>query len=264
MTLSTTISRFVAVALAWSASAALSYAGHHAPHVPVPPSQEIEVLDPGVDPKGRPAIELSEDENGVRKVEIAPSVLVHRFYYTGDRTFQGPMLPGGPSIVVANHPRTGERCYIEVQMLPGAPRVTYCGSSIEYHYPLNTITVHFPILGGPKVKYCTGRPITKQIAGAAVTAHEECKSLWQRTGIPDRTKNLCAETKTITKNLAGGVNTTTEFVLTPVRQVVQVLPFGTALTSATEERAAALERDRKVQQAAERNRALDGSLRTLR
>ena len=31
-------------------------------------------------------------------------------------------LEGGATIVVVNHPKTGERCYIDVQMLPGAPR----------------------------------------------------------------------------------------------------------------------------------------------
>src|SRR5437016_1193792 len=76
-----------------------------APHqpTPVPPTLEIEVLDPNVDPRGNPAVvtkpscvRTCHGPEGRLTVDIPEVVLVHRYYYTGDRTFQGPFLPGGP------------------------------------------------------------------------------------------------------------------------------------------------------------------------
>ncbi len=50
------------------------------PTTTVPPSLEIEVLDPGVDPLGNPAVLLEPDplHPGQLRVEIPPVVLVHR------------------------------------------------------------------------------------------------------------------------------------------------------------------------------------------
>ena len=110
-----------------------SRAGQPAP--PVPPTQEIVVLDPNANSTGKPAVQLKVNPvTGSQEVEIPPVVIVHNFYYTGDRWFQGPMLPGGSSILVVNHPSTGQRCYIPAQMLPGAPVIRYSARSIEYDY----------------------------------------------------------------------------------------------------------------------------------
>src|SRR3954452_17494758 len=84
---------------------------------PVPATQEIEVLDPGVDPTGKPAVLLRAGPAG-QVVGIPPAGLVQRFYYTGDRTFQAQMLPGGPTIVAVSHPQTLERVYVPVTMPP--------------------------------------------------------------------------------------------------------------------------------------------------
>ena len=59
-------------------------------------------------------------------------------------------------VVVVNHPKTGERCYIDVQMIPGAPRVTYTGHSIEYDYGQQGICIHFGFFG-PKSCIATAR-----------------------------------------------------------------------------------------------------------
>src|SRR5258707_834397 len=72
------------------------------PHQPVavPPGLEIEVLDPNVDPRGNPAVVTRPGPMGAILVDIPPTVLVHRYYYTGDRSFQARLLPGGPCVVV--------------------------------------------------------------------------------------------------------------------------------------------------------------------
>src|SRR5207302_10265435 len=138
--------------------------GPHQP-TPVPATMEIEVLDPNVDARGNPAVLTRPGPAGGVLVDIPPTVLVHRYYYTGDRTFQARLLPGGPCIVVASHPRTGERLYIPVQLPPGAPRVTYTAGSIEYDYGTQAVTISFCCLlhAGPKVTYRQGVPFTQKV-----------------------------------------------------------------------------------------------------
>jgi hypothetical protein len=252
------------IAVACLTGAKTVEAGHPHAAAPVPPTMEIEVLDPGVDPRGNPAILVETDENGGKQVNIPPTVLVHRYYYTGDRSFQGPMIPGGPSIIVVHHPRTGERLYVDAQMLPGAPRVTYHHSSIEYEFGENAVMLEFPLLGCPKVKYRNGRPLGSRVAAVTACAASECHDLWRRTGIPDRTHAVCECSKTSVKSAATSVNTATTMILTPVKQVVQFLPFGTALTSSHAQRAAEKERDRQVMNAARSSFNREFDIRTVR
>src|SRR5215210_1802429 len=75
----------------------------------VPPTLEIEVLDPNVDPVGNPAVVPTIGPDGLTHITIPRTVLVHRYYFNGERTFQGPLLRGGPCVVVINHPKTGEQ-----------------------------------------------------------------------------------------------------------------------------------------------------------
>ncbi|QEG41988.1 hypothetical protein [Roseimaritima ulvae] len=128
----------------------------------VSPLLEIEVLDPGVDARGNPAVVLNDVGSGT-VVDIPPTVLVHRYYFTGERSFRGPNLPGGPSIVVANHPRTGERVYVSVQLLPGSPMVHYHSNRIEYDYGDTGISVVFPCLGEPRTKIRSGRKLSTRV-----------------------------------------------------------------------------------------------------
>jgi hypothetical protein len=132
------------------ASPLVLVAGDHARRVTVPPAQEIEILDPHVDPGGKPKVITVPTANGLQ-IDIPPTVLVHHFYYTGDRKFQGPMFAGGPTIVVVTHPYTNQRCYIPVQMPPGAPYVSYRAHDIEYNFGQQAIVVSFSACGGTAV-----------------------------------------------------------------------------------------------------------------
>lgn len=120
----------------------------------VPPADEILVVSPQVDPEGKPRPVFQTDATtGMLQVDVPPTVLVHRYYYTGDRTFQGPMLPGGPTVLVLNHPKTGEQLMVRAQLLPGAPRISYKRHSIEYDYGRSKIVLEFGFFkkGQPKV-----------------------------------------------------------------------------------------------------------------
>ena len=197
------------------------------PFAPVPPALEIEVLDPGVDPNGNPAVRLRDDGFGQLNVDIPPVVLVHRYYYSGDRSFQGPMLPGGPSIIVVNHPQTGERCYIPAQMMPGAPRVTYTKHGIEYDYGQHGISVAFGLLGKPTLKYRSGYSWSQKVAHVfhveQISEHAE--------KISDHSKDSWDRSKKIAKGAAVEVKDFTKSAIAPVRNTLEVLPFGKMIFS---------------------------------
>ena len=145
--------------------------------VPVPPSQEIEILDPKQGATGVPPVVLTGGTDGTQQVDVPPAVLVHRYFPSGDRTFQAQFLPGGPTIVSVNHPRTLERTYVMATMPPGAPRVTYCHKSITYDFGPQSVTISFGPLGRPTVTYSQGLKVVEK----AKAIHE---------GISDRVSNL--------------------------------------------------------------------------
>jgi len=231
----------------------------------VPPTLEIEVLDPNADAQGRPAIELNHDKCGNLLVDIPPAVLVHRYYYTGDRSFQAQLLPGGPSIVVAHHPKTGERCYITVQMLPGAPRVTCTKNSIEYDFGQNGITVHFPWIGRPNVKYRSGVPLQRRI-GNLVHADQwregAARCAEHTVAAVDHTKNMAC-------GAAAGLNDQAKTALLPGANIVRGLPGVSTIASTDWEerltiRAAEYRRDHEIKRAEKEQRRWEYSLPTIR
>jgi hypothetical protein len=229
------------------------------PHrpAPVPPGLEIEVLDPNVDPRGnpavlaRPAVVLTGNgPDGRVVVDIPPTVLVHRYYYTGDRTFQAGLLPGGPCVVVVSHPKTGERLYVPVQLPPGAPRVTYTADSIEYDYRTQAVTISFCCLlcKGPKVTYRQGVPITQKVEKVAVGARDATRRLVNRTCIPDCADKVAAGTKSVVVTTVDRANDLGKLLLAPPVALIRATPLANLFTESPEDRAAH-ERDAQVRRA---------------
>jgi len=188
----------------------------------VPPTLEIEILDPNADPLSRPAVELQQGVNGNMIVNIPPVVLVHRYYFTGERSFQSQLLPGGPTIVVANHPKTGERVYIDVQMPPGAPRVTYTDHAIEYDFGDTGVSVCFGLLGIPSVKYRSGPTIQSRVN--KLIGLDSIKDRAQAS--QEHLKQASTRTKLMTYGAVATVTETTGQVLTPVKTILETMPFG--------------------------------------
>ena len=205
---------------------------------PVPPLLEIAVLDPNVDPLGNPAViaRRSADGSGLA-VEIPPVALVHRYYYSGDRSFQGPMLPGGPSILVFNHPRTNERTYLDVMMLPGAPRVTYRRDAIEYDYGPQAIIVSFGLHGRPSVTYRNGVPLLVKARRATAHVGKSAADLVQRTGLPAAGRKAAAGVKNVAETTADRAHDLGKAVASPVVSLVRSTPLASMLTSSAEDRA---------------------------
>ncbi len=215
------------VAFAVAAGSASLFAVAGEPPANVPPGLEIEVLDPGADPLGNPAVELQSGKGGTMQVDIPPVILVHRYYYSGDRSFRAQMLPGGPTIVVANHPKTGERCYIPVQMTPGAPRVTYTAKKIEYDFGRRGITIAFGLFGKPTVKYRNSEKLSRQVAKVL---HSDSLVEHSKNAVT-RAKSFAKRTSLVTTGALVQAKEMTRVVTLPAQHIVQVLPFGKALFS---------------------------------
>jgi len=188
----------------------------------VPPHLEIEVLDPGVDPLGRPRV-IVEEQNSEMTVRIPPTVLVHRYYYTGDREFRGPMLQGGPSIVVVNHPRTGEQCYIPLQLPPGSPQVKYTSHAIEYHFGASIVKLSFGLWGKPQVKY------------AKPSWQDQVTESVENSAASQRVNNLAADAKGHTADAFARLHEAGDIVKMPAQQILGYLPFGQMLRSTGED-----------------------------
>jgi hypothetical protein len=236
------------------------------PPANVPPTLEIEVLDPGVDPHGNPAVLLRPGQFGSElEVDIPPTILVHRYYYTGDRSFQAQILPGGPSIVVANHPKTGERCYIPVQMLPGAPRVIYTSKGIEYDYGPHGIKVVFGPLGSPTVKYRSGVPWKRRVAQAV-----HWPKIQETAGhVRDHASHVTTTSSQVLKETYIDTTSAMEGLTLPIKNTVRLLPLGSALLDPDRSRFRAEkigehERRKAIEQAQRREVGMDASLETVR
>ncbi len=252
-------------AAAWLLTAGMARAETPAPAVP--PHLEIEVLDPNVDAEGNPAVRLVPQTDGTTRVDIPPTVLVHRYFYTGNRSFQAQLLRGGPSIVVVNHPRTGERCYVPVQMLPGAPRVTYREHEIEYDYGHHAVSVHFGRWGVPKVTYRNGRAVGTRAVAAAAAVGGAGVQLASHAGLPTAMRGTAEGAKQAVVAAVGGLRETSKMALTPVVNALGLLPFGNAVVSGMQnsgEQAATAKRDAAVTHAAALKRRAEQSIPTLR
>lgn len=231
--------------------------------VAVPPALEIEVLDPNVDPLGNPAVLTKTNQAGKFVIDIPPAVLVHRYYYTGERSFQGPMIPGGPTILVMNHPRNGERLYVETQMLPGAPRVKYTSSSIEYDYESQAIILKFGHHGKPTVTYRQGVPLAIRIKQGSARRHEKLDNFVQRTGIPTAGGKIREVGKNVAETTADRIKDVGTMAFAPVIQIVKATPLGNAFTSSPEDRATKA-RDGAVQRAQQTVNSLGADIPTVR
>ncbi|AMV27012.1 hypothetical protein VT84_21600 [Gemmata sp. SH-PL17] len=236
---------------------------------PVPPTQEIEILDPNVDPTGKPTVRTaafvppgSNPACAVlpasapqQQIDVPPTVLVHKFYYTGNRTFQGPMLTGGPVIVSANHPKTLERTYVPVMLPPGAPRVTYTNDTIRYDFGPQSVTLVFGHCGNPRVRY-------SQSTNASETAHKkiaatkaETRSFVQRTGIPEGMQRFKEGTKSTCGAIADRINDVGHTTADVFRNATDFIPGAQLLKSTPEDKA--VREQERLQRATESRPTLD-------
>ncbi|MEX1231397.1 MAG: hypothetical protein WEB58_14215 [Planctomycetaceae bacterium] len=236
----------------------------------VPATLEIEILDPGVDPVGNPAVMVGPDGPDGRQVDIPPTVLVHRYYYTGDRRFQGPLLPGGPSIIVVTHPYTHERMYVEANLLPGAPRVCYTASTIEYDYGNRGMTLSFKRRGIVTVSYRNytpaGRIVGKGVAGVGSAG----VSVLERAGVIEAAHTVKETTVGAAGLALDGIREGRKIIMAPLVNVAENLPVVNPAMSLVRDKSGAATRNAMQKRDSAVNRAqrdfgsLDETIPTVR
>lgn len=188
---------------------------------------ELVVFDAGAHERGLPEIELLRSEFGTQ-IDVTRALHVHRTYYTGDKEFQFSLIQGGPTTVVANHPRTGEKLYIEVDLPSGIPIISYNQHSITYVFPDRRVCIQFPRFG-----------LKPTVTVVNVKGHGNIRTHWERAQAAtvrrrahfanDPLVGALRDTGTSVKNLTVGTvgiaSQTSATVVTGVRTTVENLPL---------------------------------------
>lgn len=232
--------------------------------VRVSPLDEITIIDAGVNSTGKPEPVITSNH----QVDIPPALIIHNYYYSGDRDFRAPAFPGGPCVVVAQHPLTGEKMYLDVQMLPGSPRVVYRRHAIEYHFGSQRIQIQFfnpldPLhLCEPIVKYCSGNETIQE--PLSTTNRKGQVAAWlNRTGLPAAVSSAGKGTRNLAMRSADGIRRTGEMAVQPIQRLVNATPLGN-LINEDDAQAATRERDRAVTESRRIAEQRDRFIPTLR
>ena len=206
-----------------------------------PGLHDLVVYAPGTHERDLPGVRFEQDlETGEQMVEIPPTVHVHRYYYSGDKEIQGPILQGGPTIVVARHPKTGEQLHIDVVLPAGAPRIAYDKHGITYVYPDRRIAIHFS-----SFPFRSDRVIVKHHSGQGVarTVQEVAQRARQRSSqcvSESQLVRALGDTVTGTGRFVVGTGDTAGTVVTWVvekgGQVLRLVPLVAPLEGLAEDR----------------------------
>jgi hypothetical protein len=187
---------------------------------------ELVVYDSGTHSRGLAGVQLFESPDGTL-VDVAPAIHVHRNYYNGDREYQGPILPGGPTVVVAQHPRTGQRLYVDVNLPAGAPVICYDEDSITYVYRDGRVCLRFGIDDGCEcvtVVNRSGRGAARVARERSQATRERCRIAVERSGVAASVKKAGASVKHTLVGAVGITSRAATGVVDRVRTVRDGLP----------------------------------------
>jgi hypothetical protein len=173
------------------------------------------------------------------------------------------MLPGGPSIVVAFHPRTGQQCYIPVQMLPGAPQVHYTGHKIEYDYGRHGICISFGLFGEPKVTYRNSVPVSRRAKNLVMGTAGGFGKLAEKSGLSELAKRGAEGAKSVAVNTKNGIHDLGQQLCAPAIGLLNTTPLGSVFRSDLAEQARRA-RDAEIRRAARQAANAGISLPTVR
>jgi hypothetical protein len=190
---------------------------------------DLVILDPHMDPNGLPAVHI----NNNRQVEIPPAVHVHRYYYSGDKEYQAPIITGGPTIVVARHPLTSDQLNIDVMLPAGAPLISYTAKSITYVYPHQRVVISFCRLLSCKVKviYVKGHGLGRTVHEDVVSVSDHINDRLHSSSLASAVKQCWTSTHKTVVGAVGVAEGTAAFVIGKTGEAVQVLPGVQALQS---------------------------------
>lgn len=211
----------------------------HAVEPVVPGLNELVVLDPGAHERGLPAVRLQPSCNGNHLVvDIPPTLHVHRYYYSGDKEFQGPIIQGGPTVVVANHPKTGQRMYINVTLPSGTPRIAHHKCGITYVYPDRRVTLKFSLFDSQKVtvQHACGQGISRRWHDFHSRVTAASRGALQRSPLAQSLKQTTAEGGRLVWGAKDDAGSMAAEAIDSLRQMTGSLPGVSALGSYARDR----------------------------
>ncbi len=200
----------------------------------IPGFNYLIVIDPAVEENGRPAAVINGDQ-----VEIPPTLHIHPYFYSGDVEYQAQILEGGPTIIVANHPKSGEKLYIDAILPPGAPVVAYRDDAIRYIYPDKRVIIEFVGIRNRHavVKYVNGQGVVRSAQAKIAARKVKIKEQKGKSKLYSEIKEVSHDTGNIIKGSFGVVTTAGAFTLERVRVVAEMIPGVQPLMSLGEQAA---------------------------
>ncbi len=199
---------------------------------------QLVVIHPGAHERGLPAVRLEPTVDGGVTVDIPRTLHVHRYYYDGDKEYQGPILQGGPTVVVANHPKFGEQMYVDVTLPAGAPIIAYDKNSITYVYPDRRVEVQFSSRRPEQVavKYHSGQGVGRRASEAARRIVTTSRNTCGGSPTLQSVKELATGGGGVVLGAVQGADTLVAAVIKRVTAVGGLLPGASPLYSSAEER----------------------------
>lgn len=207
-----------------------------------PGLHDLVVLDPGAHRQGLPAVHLEPGHDcrtaGDLVVDIPPAVHVHRYYYSGDKEIQGPIITGGPTIVVANHPKTGERMYVDAVLPAGAPRIAYDKSGITYVYPRQRVRIHYSAWRPDvvTVEQMSGQGLKRQVRSLTQFAVRVPKQIVKNSEFLQSARETSVDGGQVVVGAAGVVDAATGTALDKLRELSAYNPLVSTLQGAAQNR----------------------------
>lgn len=194
---------------------------------------DLVIFPPNNHERGLPKVDFVADGDNL-KVDIAPTVHVHRYYYSGDREYQGPLIAGGPSVIVANHPKSNERLYINVMLPSGAPIISYDKNSITYIYPNYRVEVCFLPFFRNKyaVKYLQGEGLARKAHETGAKLRDCAQAAVKNSKVSDTLAGAARGTGQLAVGTVGALGVAADAGLQTAGKVVSVVPGVRPLTSA--------------------------------
>ena len=212
----------------FSAACLMACGGAFANEPREPGFNELVVIDPAVEENGLPVPIVT---NG--QVEIPPTLHVHPYFYCGDKEYQAQILNGGPTIIVANHPRSGDKLYIDAVLPQGAPIVAYSAHSITYIYTDRRVIIDFSIVGKhrARVQYVSGRGVTRDVQEHLDETKETLRTHRQKSRLASELGELGHDMGNIAKGTVGVAGRAGAIVVERTRAVTRIIPGVPALKS---------------------------------
>lgn len=192
---------------------------------------ELLIVEPSAQEDGLPAPIIQGGH-----VQIPPTLHIHPYYYSGDKEYQGPIINGGPTIIVANHPKSGEKLYIEATLPQGAPIVSYSGSRITYIFPNRRVIIEFQHLFRNRafVKYVSGRGLFRTTEEHAAQHMQALRALKRRSPLASELGELRKDTGNVIKGGFGVASKASSIAVGRVRGLARIVPGMQALQSVGE------------------------------